>query len=226
MLEQMVETRAWKATRGLTEDGKCRLCREQKETVEHLLAGCKKIANIEYLTRHNRALMVMAVAWAKEYHLVKKEVKWYKERWTRGHVLENAQAKLVWDFEFNLWKTTTARRPDLILEDKEKKYIWISDMECPQEINTVEKSNEKQTEYRQLAFELRERRVGYNVVVVPLVIGALGGRVKEAIQQIERIFGKRDWGKRIVGEMQKTILMDSESIIHKVLSGLIRTETD
>ena len=120
MLEQMVETRAWKVTRGLTEDGKCRLCREQKETVEHLLAGCKKIANSEYLTRHNRALMVMAVAWAKEYHLVKKEVKWYKERWTRGHVLENARAKLVWDFEFNLRKTTTARRPDLILEDKEK----------------------------------------------------------------------------------------------------------
>ena len=88
--------------------------------VEHLLAGCKKIANGEYLTRHNRALMVMAVAWAKEYHLVKKEVKWYKERWTRGHVLENARAKLVWDFEFNLQKMTTARRPDLILEDKEK----------------------------------------------------------------------------------------------------------
>ena len=93
----MVETRAWKVTRGLTEDGKYRLCREQKKTVEHLLAGCKKIANSEYLTRHNRALMVMAVAWAKEYRLVKKEVKWYKERWTRGHVLENARAKLVWD---------------------------------------------------------------------------------------------------------------------------------
>ena len=81
--------------RGLIEDGKCRICREQKEMVEHLLAGCKKIANSEYLTRHNRSLMVMVVAWAKEYHLVKKEVKCYKERWTRGHVLENARAKLL-----------------------------------------------------------------------------------------------------------------------------------
>ena len=123
MLEQIVETRSWKVTRGLIEDGKYRLCREQKETVEHLLAGCKKIAISEYLTRHNRALMVMAFAWAKEYHLVKKEVKWYKERWTRGHLLENARAKLLWDFEFNLRKMTAVRRPDLILEDKEKKYI-------------------------------------------------------------------------------------------------------
>ena len=144
VLEQMVETRSWKVTRGLIEDGKCRLCREQKEMVEHLLAGCKKIANSEYLTRHDIALMVMAVAWAKEYHLVKKEVKWYKERWTRGHDLANALAKLVWDFEFNLWKVIAARRPDLILEDKEKKNIWICDMACPQEINVEEKGTKSE----------------------------------------------------------------------------------
>ena len=71
-------------------------------------------------------------------------------------------------------------------------------MACSQEINIVEKRNEKQTKYRQLAIELRERRVGYNIVVVPLVIGTLGGGVKETIQQIERIFGKGDWGKKIV----------------------------
>ena len=226
MLEQMVETRSWKVTRGLIEDCKCRPCREQNETVEHLLAGCKKIADSEYLTRHNRALMVMAVAWAKEYHLVKKEVKCYQERWSRGHGLENARAKLLWDFEFNLRKTTAARRPDLILEDKEKKYIWICDMACLQKINVEEKRNEKQTKYRKLAFELRETRVGYNIVVIPFMIGALGGGVKETIQQIDRIFGKGNWGKIIVGEMQKTILMDSESIIRKVLSGLVQTETD
>ena len=56
--------------RGLIEDGRCRLCREFSETVEHLVAGCKTIAKSEYLSRHNRALMVMAIAWAKEYGLV------------------------------------------------------------------------------------------------------------------------------------------------------------
>ena len=53
--------------------------------------------------------MVMAIAWTKEYRLVGKEIKWYKENWARGQVLENSSAKLVWDFEFNLRKTTTAR---------------------------------------------------------------------------------------------------------------------
>ena len=42
MLEQMIETRAWKAARGLTESCKCRLCGDKKDTVQHLLAGCKR----------------------------------------------------------------------------------------------------------------------------------------------------------------------------------------
>ena len=43
------------------------------------------------------------------------------------------------------------------------------------------------------------------------MIGALGVGVKETIQKIERIFGKGDWGKRIVGEMQKTMLTEKVS---------------
>ena len=56
----------------------------------------------------------------------------------------------------------TTRRPDLILEDKEKKYIWICDMACSQEVNIVEKRNDKQAKYRQLAFELKESQIQYH----------------------------------------------------------------
>ena len=73
MLEQMVETRSWKAARGLVQDG---VCHERDETIEHLVAGCKVLANSEYLSRHNRALMIMAVTWAKEYELVGEYMVW------------------------------------------------------------------------------------------------------------------------------------------------------
>ena len=69
-LEQMVETRSWKAARGLVQDGRCRVCHERDKTIEHLVDGCKVLANSEYLPKHNRALMVMAVTWVKEYELV------------------------------------------------------------------------------------------------------------------------------------------------------------
>ena len=71
--------------------------------------------------------------------------------------LENSQAQLVWDFEFNLRKTTTSRRPDLMLEEKQTKTIWICDMVCPQENNIEKKRLEKRTNYRQLAFKIGEK---------------------------------------------------------------------
>ena len=75
----MVDTRSWKAARGLVQDVHCRVCHERDETIEHLVAGCKALANSEYLSRHNIALMVMEVAWAKEYELVGGDVVCYKE---------------------------------------------------------------------------------------------------------------------------------------------------
>ena len=169
--------------------------------------------------------MIMAVSWAKEYEVIGNEVMWYKERWERGAVLENERGKLVWDFEFNLRKTTTARRPDPILEDKEKKKIWICNMVCPQQQNTATKRLEKLTKYRQLAFETRERSAGYNVMVVPLIIGALGGGMCQIAKDVGMIFKSNNTIQKNICEIQKTILMDSETIVRKVLSGLIQ-DTD
>ena len=121
MLEQVVETRSWEAARGLAQDGCCRVCHKRDETIEHLVAGCKVLGNNENLSRSNRALMIMAVAWAKEYELVGSDLVWYKERWEQGTVLENERGKLLCDFKFHLRKTTTARRLDLTLEDKANK---------------------------------------------------------------------------------------------------------
>ena len=224
MLEQMVEVRAWKEVRGLTENSQCRLCKEQRETVQHLLAGCKMLASSEYLARHNRALIVMAVTKAKEQDLLDQNVKWYQEKWKNGHVLENSQAKLVWDFEFNLRKMTTSRRSDLMLEEKQTKIIWICDMACPQENITEKERLEKRTNFRQLAFEIRERRPGFKVKVVPLVISIFGGGLKELLKELENMFKKDDLCERIGAEMQKTILIDSQTIIRQVLSGLVQSD--
>ena len=152
------------------------------------------------------------------------QTKWYRERWERGHVLESKDAKLVWDFEFHLRKTTTSRRPDLTLEDKQKKTIWICDMACPQERNIETKMNDKRTKYQQLAFEIRERRKEYKVVVVPIIIGCLGGGIDKTIREVRRIFENDELAKQIVGTMQKTVLMDSETTLRKIFSGLIQLE--
>ena len=97
MIEQMIETRTWKKgdlPKIVRAD--C-VCKVQRETVQFLLDGYKMLASSDYLARNNRALTVMAVAWAKEQNLLDRNVKWYQEKWNRGHVLENSQANLVFD---------------------------------------------------------------------------------------------------------------------------------
>ena len=101
-------------------------------------------------------------------------------------------------------------------------------MACPQQANIAAKRNEKVTKYRQLAFELRERRPGYNITIVPVIIGALRGGIKEVLHDVERVFSEHSEPERLAGitiaEIQKTILMDGESMIRKVLSGFVQHE--
>ena len=97
-------------------------------------------------------------------------------------------------------------------------------MACPQERNIETKMNDKRTKYQQLAFEIRERRKEYKVVVVPIIIGCLGGGIDKTIREVRRIFENDELAKKIVGTMQKTVLMDSETTLRKIFSGLIQLE--
>ena len=104
-------------------------------------------------------------------------------------------------------------RPDLMLEERQTKTIRICHMACPQENNIEKKKLEKRTNYRQLEFKIRERKPGFKVQVVPLVISVFGGGLKEMLKELENMFEKDDLCERIGAEMQKTILMDSETNI-------------
>ena len=136
--------------------------------------------------------------------------------------MENERGKLMWDFEFHLRKTRTARRPDLTFEDKAKKKIWICDMAYPQQRNFEVKMLEKLTKYRQLAYESREKHPEDEIMVVPLVIGALGGGIRQIMVDMGKSFENKDLLKRTICEMEKTVLMDSETTSRKVLSGLVQ----
>ena len=58
---------------------------------------------------------------------------------------------------------------------------------------------------------------------MPVVIGARGGGIKEAIHEFKKIFKQNDLSQKIVGEMQRTILKDDETIIRKILLELVQS---
>ena len=52
--DQVLRTNAIKAKIDkVTEDSKCRLCKEKDETIDHLISSCSKIAQTDYKERHN-----------------------------------------------------------------------------------------------------------------------------------------------------------------------------
>ena len=59
-------------------------------------------------------------------------------------------------------------------------------------------------------------------MVVPLVIGALGGGIRQIIVDMGKVFENKVLLKRTVCEMQKIVLLDSETTLRKVLSGLVQ----
>ena len=81
-------------------------------------------------------------------------------------------------------------------------------MACSQQGNIEAKRFKKLTKYRQLAYESRERQPEYEIIVEPLVIGALGGSIRQIMVDMGKVFENKDLLKRTICETQNTVLMD------------------
>ena len=81
-------------------------------------------------------------------------------------------------------------------------------MACSQQGNIEAKRFKKLTKYRQLAYESRERQPEYEIIVEPLVIGALGGGIRQIMVDMGKVFENKDLLKRTICETQNTVLMD------------------
>ena len=69
---------------------------------------------------------------------------------------------------------------------------------------------------------MREKRPGYVIKVVQVITGALGCGMKVLKTEVKTVFNDQELVDKIAGEMQRTVLMGSESIICRVISGLIQ----
>ena len=78
----------------------------------------------------------------------------------------------------------------------------------------------KKQKYQQLAFEVRERRPGYRVEVIPIVIGCMGGGVGVMREQVRKILINSDTDK-VCREMLRTTVVEPESILRKVITNIV-----
>ena len=74
---------------------KCRMCGERDESVTHLIAECKKLAQKEYKQRHDNIAKIVQLELRQKFGLVG-EVKWCNHK--PASVVENGRVKILWDF--------------------------------------------------------------------------------------------------------------------------------
>ena len=99
---------------------------------------------------------------------------------------------------------------DIVVIDKAKKECHIIDVACPGDSRIVLKEEEKIDKYHDLAIEIKALWRLKKVLIVPVVIGALGGITDRLEGYLADIH---------VVTMQKTVLHGSARILRRVLKS-------
>ena len=136
-------------------------------------------------------------------------IKWYIHN--PASVLENDSHKLLWDFNIQTDPLIPARRPDLIIINKEKRICKLVDFAVPADHRINLKESKKKDKYLDLARELK-KLWNMKVTIVPIVIGALGTVTKGLLKGREDL----EVGGR-VETIQTTALLRTARILRRVL---------
>ena len=130
----------------------CRLCGEREETISHVTAECKKLAQKEYkMWRHDKVGQAIHWKLCQKFSLPSKD-KWYDH--APEGVMENDQVKVLWDFRVQTDHHLEHNRPNIVVLEKEERTCSVIDVACPFDTRVLEKEQEKMEKYQDLKREI------------------------------------------------------------------------
>ena len=188
---------------------KCKMCGERDESITHLIAECKKLAQKEYKQRHDNIARIVHLELCQNFGLVD-NVKCYKHK--PASVIDNDKVKILWDFNIQTDHVIQHRRPNIVVLYKTERKYPLIDTAVPGDNRIELKEQEKIDNYSELRREVKKIWNLSQVVVVPVVIGAPGVTSK----------GLKDWLRRLdiksrIELLQKAALLGTAKIVRQVL---------
>lgn len=191
----------------------CRMCEAQAETVQHILCGCRVLANTDYLERHNRVGNIIHWALARKWGF-ETAPKYYQHE--PKSVLDNDKIKILWDFPIRTDRTVHSQRPDLVIIYKGLKKAQIVDFSIPIDTGVKRKTQEKICKYSDLRIELRRIWNLQSIEILPIIIGALGAMTRK---EVKENLAKLEIADQVGPvKLQQETLLGSARILRKVLS--------
>ena len=188
---------------------KCRMCGERDESIIHLIAKCKKLAQKEYKQRHDNIARIVHLELCQKFGLVG-EVKWYNHK--PAIVVENGRVKILWDFNMQTDHVTQHRRPDIVVLCKNERKCHLINIAVPGGKKIELKEQEKIDNYTELRQEVKKIWNLSQIVVVQVVIGALGVTSKILKDWLEKLNIKSS-----IELLQKAALLGTAKIVRQVL---------
>ena len=129
----------------------------------------------------------------------------------RQKVVENHTWKILSDVTIQTDHVIEARRPDMVIIDKNKNEYKIIDVACPFDRRIKGKVKNRMKGYNNLKRELK-KLCDTPVKVIPVVVGALGMTPKKLKQHLSDIGTETR-----TTELQKTTILFSARILRDVL---------
>ena len=131
---------------------------------------------------------------------------------------ENQHAKILWDVLIPTDKDIVARHPDIFLQDKRTRQLYIIKMAVAWNSLQVERRAEKLTKYGELCANLRGQFPGYRLDIVPVVIRDLGTVTHHLVGDLDRLPTAEKTVSQITGT-QHSVLCSATRILRSHLSA-------
>jgi hypothetical protein len=109
-------------------------------------------------------------------------------------------------------RTIPNNKPDIIIQDNEKRTCMLIDVAIPRDRNVTKKEGERILKYKDLTLEI-QRMWNVKTRVTLIIIGATGTISKSFRKYVSDIPGIHD-----VKELQKTAILGTAHILRKVLT--------
>ena len=200
---------------GNGKSGLCRLCKEQNETVHHIVSGCKMLCGTQYTYRHNQVAKYIHWQILKDLK-VKVSDSWLKH--TPTEVVTKNGIKVLWDSYLLTDKKVPHNRPDIVVHDTTLQECLLIDVAIPVCMNIVKKEAEKITKYRDLEIEIQKCWNLKKIRTIPVVIGALGSVTLGMYGYLENISKNLNFDV-----IQRTAIMGSAHILRNFLTPIEKT---
>ena len=131
------------------------MCSQKGEKINKILSECKMLAQKEYKRRHDNIARLVRWKLCCKYDMSRGE-KWYEHQ-PEG-VVENKKCKILWDSDMTIQydNVIEARRPDIVVVEKENNKAIIVDIASPWDHGVYEEEGEKIENIRTLREKLED----------------------------------------------------------------------